>query len=127
MRQAESEASERNDHVSRNVTITVPSADAAPVPEGLVCDGQTDCVVDRHNMVPTLRRLIDEGNILRIWVKDTRGRTIVEVPVRLGEIGPVHEPLFTTLEALAGTADEFSVIVSREDALPARASIHRRE
>lgn len=111
--------------MSWNVTITAPPPDAPPVPHGHVCDGRTNCLVDRHKMVPTLRRLIDEGNILRIWVKDTGGRTIVEVPVRLGEIGPVHEPLFTTLEALAGTADQFSVVIKREDALPARGSSDR--
>lgn len=108
--------------MSRDVTITAPPPDVATVPEDHVCNGRTDCIVDRDRMVPTLRRLIDEGNILRIWVRDNRGRTIVEVPVRLGERGPVHEPLFTTLDALSQTAERFSVVIKREEALPPRQS-----
>lgn len=107
-----------------DVTITAPPPDVT-IPDGHVCNGRTDCVVDRAEMVPTLRCLIDEGNILRIWVKDHRGHTIVEVPVRLGERGPVHDPLFTALQALANTADRFSVVIKREDAMPPRASTYR--
>ena len=110
--------------MSRDVTITAPPPNVAADPDDHVCDGRTDCVVGRDRMVPTLRRLIDEGNILRIWVRDNRGRTIVEVPVRLGERGPVHDPLFTTLDALSRTAEEFSVVIKREDALPPRRSTH---
>lgn len=110
--------------MSQAVTMTVPATDVGPVSDdGHVCDGRSDCVVGRTHMVPTLRRLIDEGNIRRIWVKDTRGRTIIEVPVRLGEVGDVHAPLFTTLEALSETGEEFAIVIQREDAWPERRTV----
>lgn len=35
----------------------------------------------------------------------------------------MHEPLWTTLEALSGTGDEFSIVIQREDAWPERESV----
>jgi len=69
-------------------------------------EGTTDQVLAE------IARLIDEGNIRRVVVKQ-RGRTVAEFPVTVGVIGAVIAPLAAAIGALAAVLAECTIEVER--------------
>jgi hypothetical protein len=69
-------------------------------------EGTTDQILAQ------IARLIDEGNIRRVVVKQ-RGRTVAEFPVTVGVIGAVIAPLAAAIGALAAVLAECTIEVER--------------
>lgn len=77
-------------------------------------EGTTDQILAQ------IARLIDEGNIRRVVVKQ-RGKTVAEFPVTVGVIGAVLAPLAAAIGAVAAVMTECSIEVERtaDDDAPA--------
>jgi hypothetical protein len=69
-------------------------------------EGTTDQILTQ------IARLIDEGNIRRVVVKQ-RGRTVAEFPVTVGVIGAVIAPLAAAIGALAAVLADCTIEVER--------------
>ena len=69
-------------------------------------EGTTDQILAQ------VARLIDEGNVRRIVVKQ-RGRTVAEFPVTVGVIGAVIAPVAAAIGALAAVLAECTIEVER--------------
>ena len=69
-------------------------------------EGTTDQILAQ------VARLIDEGNIRRVVVKQ-RGRTVAEFPVTVGVIGAVIAPVAAAIGALAAVLAECTIEVER--------------
>jgi hypothetical protein len=69
-------------------------------------EGTTD------QILAEIGRLIDEGNIRRVVVKQ-RGRTVAEFPVTVGVIGAVIAPLAAAIGALAAVLAECTIEVEK--------------
>ena len=69
-------------------------------------EGTTD------QILAEIARLIDEGNIRRVVVKQ-RGRTVAEFPVTVGVIGAVIAPLAAAIGALAAVLADCTIEVER--------------
>ena len=69
-------------------------------------EGTTD------QILAEIGRLIDEGNIRRVVVKQ-RGRTVAEFPVTMGVIGAVLAPLAAAIGALAAALAECTIEVEK--------------
>ena len=52
-------------------------------------------------LVGTLKRLIREGSVRRIIVKNSQGRTLLDVPVNAGVVGLALAPFWLTAGAVA--------------------------
>jgi hypothetical protein len=73
--------------------------------------------------VTRLRQAVGYGNVLRIWIKDETGRTLIEIPSLLGIRGGRHlTPVWAAVGALASESGELTVEVLREPAWPAASS-----
>ncbi|MBA3586371.1 MAG: DUF4342 domain-containing protein [Chloroflexi bacterium] len=59
--------------------------------------------------VALLQRLVHAGNVRRIWIKDERGRTLIEIP---------STPIWAAVGALARMAGKLTIVVQREEAWP---------
>jgi len=60
--------------------------------------------------------LIREGNIRRIIIKNTAGKTFIEIPLSFGVIGVLAAPILAAVGALAGVVANFTVeIIKTED------------
>ena len=59
-----------------------------------------------------LKRLVDEGNIRRVVVKQ-RGRTVAEFPLTAGVIGVVLAPVAAAIGALTALLTECSIEVEK--------------
>ena len=69
-------------------------------------EGTTDQILNQ------LKRLVDEGNIRRVVVKQ-RGRTVAEFPLTAGVIGAVIAPVAAAIGALTALLAECSIEVEK--------------
>lgn len=58
-----------------------------------------------------MKQLVREGNARRIVVKDTQGRTVLDVPVNAGVVAAVLAPVMTAAGAIAALAGPWSIKV----------------
>jgi hypothetical protein len=69
--------------------------------------------------VARLRQVVSEGNVLRIWIRDADGTTLIEIPGLLGVRDGVRlVPIWAAVGALASVSGTLSVEVKREAAWP---------
>ena len=68
--------------------------------------------VAADQLVDTLKRLVHEGNVRRVIVKQD-GRTVVEFPLTVGVIGTVFAPMLAAAGALAAVLSECTIEVER--------------
>jgi hypothetical protein len=71
-------------------------------------EGTTETILNQ------LGKLIDEGNIRRIVVKQ-RGRTVAEFPLTAGVIGAVIAPVAAAIGALSALLAECSIEVEKTE------------
>jgi uncharacterized protein DUF4342 len=69
-------------------------------------EGTTETILNQ------LKKLIDEGNIRRVVVKQ-RGRTVAEFPLTAGVIGAVIAPVAAAIGALSALLAECSIEVEK--------------
>ena len=67
------------------------------------------------DLVATVKRLVHEGNVRRIVVRNADGRTLVDMPLTAGVAGAVLLPFFTMVAGLVAMFKEFTVVVERHD------------
>jgi hypothetical protein len=70
-----------------------------------------------NQLVDRLNKLVSEGNIRRLIIKDSTGRTLIEVPLTLGVVagtGAVFfAPFLAALGALAALIAQVHIIIER--------------
>lgn len=71
-------------------------------------------------LVAKIRELVREGNVRRIIIKDSEGRSMIEVPLTLGVVGALVAPVWAAIGAIAALVADWSIVVERREA-PARA------
>jgi hypothetical protein len=71
--------------------------------------------VDGDKIVETVKRLVREGNIRRITIKDAAGMNLIEIPLTLGVVGTVLVPVLAALGALAALVTHCRIVVERID------------
>jgi hypothetical protein len=66
-----------------------------------------------HELADQVKKLIHEGNVRRIIVKDDKGNTFVEIPVSVAAVGVVLAPIVAAMGALAAMAAKFTIVVEK--------------
>lgn len=66
-----------------------------------------------NELVDTVKRLIHEGNVRRIIIRNEEGHTFVEIPVTVAAIGAMFAPVLAAVGALAAMAAHFTILVER--------------
>jgi hypothetical protein len=69
-----------------------------------------------HELKETAKRLIHEGNVRRIIVKNSEGRVLLDLPLSAGLAGALLLPVLTAIAGIVALAKEFTVVVEREGA-----------
>ncbi len=62
----------------------------------------------------TLKRLIREGNVRRVIVRNAQGRTLIDMPLAAGLAGAVLLPLWAAVAGIVALAKEFTIVVERD-------------
>jgi hypothetical protein len=66
------------------------------------------------HLVEKIKELVHEGNVRRIIIKDTDGKTVTEVPVTVGVVGFLMAPTIAAVGAAAALAADYSIEVERD-------------
>lgn len=74
---------------------------------------QEEFKVEGKKVVSKVKALIKEGNVRKITVKDSKGKTILALPVTAGLIGAVLLPPLVVLGAIAAFLTECTITVER--------------
>jgi len=71
--------------------------------------------VSGGQLLGTLKRIVREGNVRRIVVKNAGGRTLLDVPLTAGVVGAALLPFWAAVGGLAALAARYTVVVERID------------
>jgi len=71
-----------------------------------------------RSLTDTIDKLIREGNVRRIVVRDDKGRTVLDLPLTVGLVAVVMAPMITMAGAAIGLVGGWSIEVRREPAPP---------
>ncbi len=74
--------------------------------------------VDGDKLLSEIKRILHQGNVRRIIVKNDRGETLIEVPLTIGVVGAILLPVWAALGAIAALAANFTIVVERVDETP---------
>ena len=62
-----------------------------------------------------VKELAHEGNVRRIIIKDSEGKTLIEVPLTFGVVGALVAPVAAAVGAIAALAADYSIVVERRE------------
>jgi hypothetical protein len=69
--------------------------------------------VNGEELIARIKKVIHEGNIRRIIIKDKEGKTVMEIPLTLGVVGVLLAPTLAALGAVAALVTEATVVVEK--------------
>jgi hypothetical protein len=69
--------------------------------------------VNGDKIVETVKRLVHEGNIRRITIKDAEGMSLIEIPLTFGVVGALLVPVLAAVGALAALVTRCTIVVER--------------
>ena len=71
--------------------------------------------VTGDELLAQTRKLLHEGNVRRLIVKNEAGDTLVEVPLTVGLVGVALAPLLAALGAIAALVTHGTIVVERDE------------
>ena len=69
--------------------------------------------VNGEELLARIKKLLHEGNIRRIIIKDREGKTVMEIPLTIGVVGVLLAPTLAALGAVAALVTEATVVVEK--------------
>jgi hypothetical protein len=69
--------------------------------------------VTGEKLLQTVKRLVHEGNVRRITIKDEAERTIIEIPLTIGVVGALLLPALVAIGAIAALAADLTLEIER--------------
>ena len=70
--------------------------------------------VSGDDVIKTIKKIVREGNIRRIIIKNEDGRIMLEVPLTLGALGAVFAPILAAVGALAALVTHCTIVVEKK-------------
>jgi hypothetical protein len=67
--------------------------------------------VTGQQLVETVKKLIHEGNVRRLIIKNEKGETFIEIPVTVATVGILLLPVVAALGAIAALATSCTIEV----------------
>jgi hypothetical protein len=71
--------------------------------------------VSSGDLVERIKKLLHEGNVTRIIVKDEGGKQLLEIPATVGVIGAVIAPWAAALGVIAALVTKCRIVVERRE------------
>jgi len=62
---------------------------------------------------PRSKRLVRQGNIRRVTIKNKEGKTLIEIPLTFGVVGAVLLPTLAAIGAIAALVTECTIVVEK--------------
>lgn len=74
---------------------------------------QLDVAADQ--IVDVAKKLLHEGNVRRVLIRNRDGKTLVDIPVTAGIFGALLAPAFAALGTIAAVASGLKIVVERTE------------
>jgi len=71
-------------------------------------------VVSGENLLKEVKKLIKEGNVRKVTIKNKDGQTIIVVPFTVGLVGAILAPPLAAVGAVAALVTECTLSVERK-------------
>ena len=88
-------------------TDTPPQPDSQPRTEEFSVTG--------GQVIEFLKKILHEGNIRRVVLKDESGKTLLEIPVTIGVVGVVLLPVWAAIGAAAALVAKMTIVIERTE------------
>lgn len=75
---------------------------------------QEEFHVNGEELLAKVKKLINEGNVRRIIIKNKEGKKLIELPLTIGVVGAVLAPVLAAVGAIAALVTECTIVVERE-------------
>jgi hypothetical protein len=69
--------------------------------------------VNGEELLARIKKLVHEGNIRRIIIKNKEGKTVMEIPMTFGVVGALIAPQLAAIGAIAALLTEATVVVEK--------------
>ena len=69
--------------------------------------------INGEELLARIKKLVYEGNIRRIIIKDKDGKTVMEIPMTFGVVGALLAPQLAAIGAIAALITEATVVVEK--------------
>ena len=69
--------------------------------------------ISGEKLVSTVKKLVKEGNIRRVTIKNKEGKTLIEIPLTFGVVGALFLPTLAALGAVAALVTECTIVVEK--------------
>lgn len=69
-----------------------------------------------------LKSIIREGNVRRVVLRNSQGRTLLDMPLAAGIAGVLLAPFWLAVGGVVALATDFTILVERDPDLPAKTS-----
>lgn len=70
-------------------------------------------VIDGDKVVAEVKKLVHEGNIRSVTLKNEKGETLLEIPMTAAVIGAALLPILAAVGALAAMIAKFRIVVEK--------------
>ena len=70
--------------------------------------------VNGEELLSKIKKLVHEGNIRKIIIKDKDGKVLIEFPLTIGVVGLVLVPTLAAVGAIAALVTEATIVVEKE-------------
>ena len=74
-----------------------------------------DIRVAGDEVLSKIRELIREGNVRRVTIKNSDGKTMLEIPLTIGVVGALIAPVAAAIGAVAALVTECTISVTRDE------------
>ena len=75
--------------------------------------------VSGEELLDKVKKIVKEGNARRIIIKDSKGKTIIEIPLTIGVVGgaaiTIIAPVLVAVGAVAGLLTKCTLVVEKID------------
>ena len=76
--------------------------------------GRTEEVhVSGQGLLASLRKIVREGNVRRVVIKNAEGRTVLDMPLTAGVVGAALLPFWAAVGGLAALAAHYTIYIER--------------
>ncbi|HUQ20502.1 MAG TPA: DUF4342 domain-containing protein [Gemmatimonadaceae bacterium] len=71
--------------------------------------------VSGKNLLARVKEIIHEGNVRHVTIKNSTGKTVMEIPLTMGVVGVALLPLWAGIAAIVALASDYTLVVERND------------
>jgi hypothetical protein len=68
-----------------------------------------------EQVIEFLKKVLHEGNVRRVVLKDESGKTLLEIPVTIGVVGVILLPVWAAIGAAAALVAKMTIVIERTE------------